>query len=158
MIEAAGAYPDGIRRAVDALGHLPRGEVVEDIFIRMEPRVPLAVFRHLGSRVTPVFSWFQAAAILYTRGRVDAEGLGAVALACRRAPHAWAGWLVDLVRRSLLTAEQAERAVQATVVLEPASDAMRRSIARLGQPAPPDAQLHRDYLGFLRSARGRRVS
>lgn len=155
VMQAANAYSDGIKRALAALGRIGRADAVEDIFIRMAPRVPLSAFDLLGPRVFPVFSWFQAALFLRRRGRVDDEGLGAVALACSTDPRDHASWVVDLVRRGRLTSEHAIEAVQATPVLAPAEPHVLRGIDRMGDPGPPPEPRPVDCLAFLRAVGSR---
>jgi hypothetical protein len=79
IMEAAGAYPDRIQTALDALDKLSESDAVERIFIRLEKAVPPGLFEPLGSRVVPVYSWFQASLVLYGAGRIDAPTVAMVA-------------------------------------------------------------------------------
>lgn len=155
LLDASRAYRDHMRRALEALERVGTADAVEDVFIRMQPKVPLKVFELLGDRVTPVFSWFQAAAILHQRGRLDAEALAAVGLACSTEPHDWAAWLLDLVRRGRLTADEALSTIEASPPLGPSRPLLERGIARMGGLRAENRRGPPDYLGFLRAVGSR---
>lgn len=155
VLRASRAYDDVVERAVAALARIERADAVEDVFIRVHRRIPLSHFRLLGPRVTPVFSWFQAAVLLFDRGRLDAEGLGAVALACSGEAADHAAWLVDLVRRDRLGADVARAAVEACAPLVDARGALARALDRMGRTSPNIAPGAPDYLGFLRAVGAR---
>ncbi len=64
VMRAAGAYPDDVNHALEALDQIPTAPMNERIFIRLERRRPVQQFAPLGSRVFPVHSWWQAALVL----------------------------------------------------------------------------------------------
>jgi hypothetical protein len=157
VMEAGGAYEDSVDEALRALRQVGRAEAVEDIFIHLDKRTPMKRFHLLGSRVVPVFSWLQAALILWTRGRLGPSGVVEVARACTEAGSLTepgiAGLFQDLVRRRHLEAETVERLLAEAEGLAPAAAAIRRGLARLGplpaRPLPGPSE----YLAFLRSGR-----
>jgi hypothetical protein len=105
IMEAAGAYPDHIEAAMDALTRLSRAEAVHRIFIRLErPRAPGA-FAALGRRVVPVHGWWQAALVLLADGHISGRAAAAV-LAERVAAGADAFEIAaltqDIVRRGFV--------------------------------------------------------
>jgi hypothetical protein len=103
ILEAAGAYPDRIEQAMLSMSQLTPSDVVEDVFIHLEQSSPPRRFAPLGHRVVPVFSWWQAALVLYERGRLDGMTLEAVMAEVVEAEslELWAlsGLAQDLVRR-----------------------------------------------------------
>jgi hypothetical protein len=152
LLKRTGAYPEAIDRALAALRVLPRGGAVDDIFIRIDRGLPLHVYDMLGSMVLPVFSWAQAALVLFVRGRLPA-------LAVREVLHASgpldavAGWAADAVRRRLVTLEQtwellADPALQPlAAIAAPLLDRLLPSPA-LGAPKGVP-----DLFGFLEATR-----
>ncbi len=158
VLEAGGAYADSIRAARDALRQVARADAVEDIFIHLDRNTPPTAFSRLGPRVIPVFSWFQAAVLLWLRGRLDAEAVAEVARAAADEAsldeRALAGLVQDLVRRGWLNVDDVWRLLDEATALGPARDAIRAAIGWLG-PAPATARPAQvtDYVGFLRRDR-----
>ena len=155
VLQAAGAYPGAIRRARAALERLEHFDAVEQIFIRMLPRVPPATFELLGPQIIPVFSWFQAALLLRLKDRIDDKGVAAVALACSRVPGDWAGWLTDMVRRGYLQSPAALVMARQIMGLAPAAEEIERRLSRMGPIACRRRHGPADYVGFLRAVRAR---
>lgn len=155
VLRASRAYDDVIELALAALARIPPFDAVEDVFIRVHRRVPLSHFRLLGDRITPVFSWFQAAVLLFVRARLDADGLGAVAFACSGEPADHAAWLVDLVRRGRLQPDAARAVVEACAPLVDVRPALERALDRMGRPTPNFAPPAPDYLAFLKAVGAR---
>lgn len=154
VLERGGAYGDDISRAMDALARAPRGDAVEDIFIRLDAGGPLARFDSLGSRVTPVFSWLQAALVLWRRRRLDIEGVESVARSCidrdSLEPQNVAGLFQDAIRRRLIGVDEVGDLLERAAGLEPVRDAVNASIARLGEPpARKHGDIAADPLAFL---------
>lgn len=148
-------YPDARAMALDAAGRIERADAVEDIFIRVEKGVPLQRFDLLGGRVTPVFSWLQAALVLERRGRLSRELMLDVLRACTDEASlqdgALVGLLQDAVRRRLTDADHI-REIADDPRLEAMRDRLLRAIDRLNgridpvrPPSPPD------WAGFLRA-------
>lgn len=157
VLEAGGAYPDAVEEALQALRRIGRGEAVQDIFIHVDLGRPLARYRLLGRQVVPVFSWFQAAVILWLRERLQPAHVVEVAKACMAEAGldevALGGLVQDLLRRQRMTREEVERLLGDAPGLEPVATAIRASSERLGR-IPPLAP-HRDppdFLAFLRAA------
>ena len=107
VLERGGAYTDDIERGLAALAKAPRADAVEDIFIRLDAGGPLERFAPLASRVTPVFSWLQAALVLWRRGRIAIPGVQAVFRRCidqgDLASASVSGLVQDAVRRRLVS-------------------------------------------------------
>lgn len=156
VMEAGGAYSDSIDEARRALRQVGRADAVEDVFILLE-RGNRAVgrFHLLGPRVIPVFSWFQAAIILWVRGRIGISGVTAVAraVADEGVNEVGMGGLVqDLVRRGHVTVHDIEGVLAESGDLAPIADTVRRAVSRLGAPPATPRPLPRpEYLSFLRA-------
>lgn len=157
VLERGGAYGDDISRAMQALERAPRGDAVEDIFIRLDAGRPLEQFAVLGPRVVPVFSWLQAALVLSRRGRLGHDGVAAVVRACMDAddlaPRAVSGLVQDAVRRGLVPAQGALDVLAAVPEMAAVHDEAEESIRLLGTPpsallpaGPPDALAFLDSL------------
>jgi hypothetical protein len=155
ILRAGESYPDAIERAEKAARQLLslRGDVVKDIFIRIDRGVPVSAYRLLGSKVTAVFSWFQAALVLWQRGRLPPAAVAAVGEGS--AVHALPAWLIDAARRRLVEREQLETLL-ASDPFEPYRTIVRRDLDRLGPiplSPPQDPVAHPDFLGFLQAVR-----
>jgi hypothetical protein len=156
VLEAGNAYPDAVTRAVKASHRLGHGKSIEDIFIRVDKGVPLKTFDLLAGRVTPVFSWLQAAILLRARRRLDSVGLTEVAKACttngKSRARVVAGLMQDLVRRHLIDGD-----VLLAICQE--SDALTTSLGQISAavsamksvPQKPQTLAEPDYIGFLRA-------
>ncbi|MEZ4241296.1 MAG: phosphatase domain-containing protein [Myxococcota bacterium] len=151
ILQAGGAYPDAVDRAVAAARRVAQADAVDGIFIRVDRGVPVSVYRTLGSRVWPVFSWLQAALVLWGRERLPESALHEVAESVE-APEARVGLLVDAVRRGLVDGEAIERAL-ALPTFEAIAPAARRAVAQLGPPQPVSVPAIPDYLAFLAAVR-----
>jgi hypothetical protein len=79
VMRTAGAYPDDVNHALEALGQIPTASLDERVFIRLERRRPVQQFESLGSRVFPVHSWWQAAVVLVHDGDLAPDDAVAVA-------------------------------------------------------------------------------
>lgn len=78
VMRAGGAYDDHIDQARAALDRIERTDAVDRIFINLERGIPPKVFRELGTRVIPIYSWFQAALVLYGAEKLTAAEVAAV--------------------------------------------------------------------------------
>ena len=155
IMEVGGAYGDSIEAAVHAMRQIGRADAVEDIFIRVDRGVPIGEFRRLGPRVIPVFSWLQAAVMLWKRGRLGPRGVEDVARAVSEAEHladaAVAGLVQDLVRRGVLARDDVTRLLEEASGLEPVRPSVERALARLGAVEPPAPVSAPRYIEFLQS-------
>lgn len=155
IMEAAGAYSDTVEQALKALRKLGRADAVEDIFIHVDRGMPLRAFSELSPRVVPVFSWFQAAAVLWARGRLAPVGVSEVASECLSATglgaNAIAGWIQDAVRRGHLPIEKAHDLLASCHGLEPVAPAVRKALDALGDRPRSQVQSKGDPLLFLRA-------
>jgi hypothetical protein len=156
IMEAGGAYEDVIADAVDALGRVGRADAVEDIFIVLDKGTPVRRFELLGSRVIPVFSWLQAAVILWARRRLGVGGVVDVARACvdesRLGEPALGGLFQDLVRRGHVGLDQVHALLDEAVALAPARPVIERALTRLGPAAEPRPRSAAEYMAFLRAS------
>jgi len=109
VMRVAGAYPDDVDAALEALSKIPNSPLAERVFIRLERRRPASDFAPLGSRVFPVHSWWQAAVVLVADGDLPPEEAVAVAhdVFGEQDGAAWrvAADTQDVVRRGGATAE-----------------------------------------------------
>jgi hypothetical protein len=160
LMTFGGAYPEAIDAAQRALARVGRADAVEDVFIHLDRGTPPDRFARLGPKVIPIFSWFQAALVLFSRGRIDADGAVEVARACmaddRLGDAAMAGLTQDIVRRRHASPADAARLFETAPSLDPLRPAVNRALDRLGAPAPsaPARRPTRDdFLAFLRAAK-----
>jgi len=157
IMSAAGAYDKSIRKARKAVRKLRGSDAVDDIFIHLKYRTPLNRFEGLGPQVIPIHSWFQAAILLWRRGRVDAKGVAATANACAiqqslTETHL-ANLVQDLVRRGMLQPAEALELLQSNPRFEPLLKPTKESIKQLGEivpQAPRDHATVEGYLAFLK--------
>lgn len=146
-------YPDAAQTALDAAGRLQNTGHVEDIFIRIERGVSLNRFAKLGGRVTPIFSWLQAALALEGRGRLSTQRTVEVVRSCvedgAHSPGALAGLFQDAVRRRMVS-EEAARGVLDRPGMETSRDTVNRALDRLnGVLTRPLAESAPDWAGFF---------
>jgi hypothetical protein len=110
VLKAAGAYSDAVDRCLRSLRKLEfqRAEAVQRIFIHLDKRTPPSFFTPFGSRVVPVFNYFQAALVLFASGHLDAHGVIEVTRAFieadKHSPEELANLFQDVVRRGHLPA------------------------------------------------------
>ncbi|MEL6348990.1 MAG: hypothetical protein AAFV53_38150 [Myxococcota bacterium] len=149
IMESAGAYPDRIDSALESIAALPTGEVVERIFIHLERGTPPGKFSVLGHRVVPVFSWWQAALVLFGEHRLSHDGLMEVLQEVISAEGLtdWsvAGLAQDMVLRGHLSAAILDRLPGAL------GKRCQQAIGRI-TPPPPRSMTPRtvDYLALLK--------
>ena len=158
VLVRGGAYPDDVERGLAALAAAPRSDAVEDIFIRLDAQSPISHFEPLGTRVVPVYSWLQAAVVLWRRERLDTGGLVGVLRACMVAgplhPLHVAGLLQDAARRRLVEADRLRSLVVGESALEDLQGPVLRSLDLLGEPPPAPLLGPADPLAFLDRSRG----
>ena len=157
IMEAAGAYPESVDEACRALRQVGRSDAVEDAFILLERgNRALARFDLLGSHIVPVYSWFQAAVLLWQRGRLTTGGLESVARAVSdegTSELGLAGLVQDLVRRGLVAETDVERMLAQARALGPIAAAVQRSLVRMGgAPVAPPRAPRPEYVAFLRAS------
>jgi len=163
VLEAGNAYPDSVTRALKATRRLGRADAVEDIFIRVDRGVPMSTFDLLAGRVTPVFSWLQAAVLLRARDRLAHAGLSAVTRACLvdgpLGLPGVAGLMQDLVRRQLIPTDQLIAICEESQALIPALPAVSAALSCVPKGSSTDQQkAGPDYIGFLRAVHSRRMT
>ncbi len=151
ILDAAGAYPDVVALAVESLRRIRLAPAVEDIFIHLDRGSPLDGFVQLPG-VTPVFSWFQAAVVLWTRNRISIDGLVETARACslegKLAEAGLVGLVQDLARRRVVDVATLVRLVGHDA-LAPLRKPVLRSLVLLGEPPPPAPVRPTDFVAAL---------
>jgi hypothetical protein len=154
IMETAGAYPDQIDLALEALAGMLQATAVDRIFIRLDRGVPTSRFETLGPRVVPVHSWWQGALVLAALGHLDPAALAPVleTVMWGEEMDRWAiGALTqDLVRRGHLSSDL-------VAGLPPEIDlACRRAVDRMGPLSPaPMVTGPIDYPELLAQGAGR---
>lgn len=110
VMKAAGAYSDAIEACHRSLRKLEfaQSDAVERVFIMLDKSTPPIFFRPFGSRVVPVFNYFQAALVLFADGHLNARSVITVTQAFLEAdqhtPEELANLFQDVVRRGHLPA------------------------------------------------------
>ncbi len=152
IMEAGGAYPDQIDRALQAVASLHHRPSVQRIFIRLDRGVPTARFDQLGPRVVPVHSWWQAALVLVGSGLLEpgraGEVLKKVTLQEQLDDWAIAALTQDVVRRG-----HVDPSVISSIGLSKAlCDACTRAIGHLDgvDSRPVRATGTIDYVALIR--------
>ncbi len=155
IMEAGGAYSDSVREAVKSMRKIGRADAVDDIFIHSDRGVSVSQFNLLGPRVTPIFSWFQAALVLWDRGRLDAVGLVDVARTvtdkAQLDERALAGLVQDMVRRRRIEPDKVRELFASEEGLQPVAASVNQALDRLGPLPEPQFPSQPEYLAFLRS-------
>jgi hypothetical protein len=80
ILTRLGVYADVAQRTLALMENIQRTEKVRRIFIHLDRRSPPARFDRYGPRVVPIYNYFQAAAVLYEEGILDAAALVRVAI------------------------------------------------------------------------------
>jgi hypothetical protein len=132
ILEASRAYPDEIERTLAAASRAPRGPVVKRIIIHLDRRSPPMGFKRFGSRLVPVFNYFQAALVLYADGVLTGRQLVFIGFEMLDSGQyelaTLANSLQDLVRRGRL----------ATAVAQRLAEELARDAAAGALPTRPD--------------------
>ena len=97
ILERAGAYEDDAQRAVTLAESLPTSEAVQRIFIHLDRRSPTSRFDRYGTRLVPVFNYFQAAMVMFEDQQLKAPSVVRVALEMVDRY----GYTIDALRNSL---------------------------------------------------------
>jgi hypothetical protein len=153
LMTKAGAYDDQIDSALQSLGRIEPSDAVQDIFIHVDRRRPLADFDELGSKVYVVFSWYQAALVMWARERLDALGVAAVARRCAEVmPLARTEIIAltqDAVRRGLIHRADVMRLFAEPSALTALREEVTRALDLLGPFRRPRASGTPRYDRFL---------
>jgi hypothetical protein len=112
ILERAGCYEDDAQRAVSLAEALPVAPgAVQRIFIHLERRSPTSRFDRYGTRVVPIFNYFQAAMVMFEDHQMSAQSAVRVALEMvdrfGYSIDALRNSLQDLLRRGRLRAQTA---------------------------------------------------
>ena len=139
ILYATDVDPREAARILQLAAHLDptQSSRVRRIFIHMERRSPMSRFDAFGTRVSPVYNWFQAALLLHADGLLDHEALTRVVLDMQEERYT-ASRLTnsarDLIHRALLThaqlATSAGAILSATAGLDELNGAFAEQVAQ----------------------------
>jgi hypothetical protein len=73
VLEAARAYDDQAERTLALAETVRRADSVKRILIHLDRRSPTATFAHFGTRLVPIYNYFQAGLVLFADGLVTAQ-------------------------------------------------------------------------------------
>lgn len=164
IVERSVPYVEDGARVLSLATEVPRAEAVRRIFIHLDSHTPPARFAAYGSRVIPIYNYFQAAVILVIDGALGAPALVRVAAEMMQGYGysliSLANSFQDLVRRGLAREEDAQvlrlafdAHAEVLGALRPATDVVEAFVKRLamiaGVKAPPARTGPIDYLGIL---------
>jgi hypothetical protein len=113
ILTRLGVYADMAQRTLSLMENIKSSQKVRRIFIHLDKRSPPARFDRYGPRVVPIYNYFQAAAVLYEDGVLDAPAI--VRVATDMVEHggydidALCNSYQDLVRRGRLSREATHR-------------------------------------------------
>ncbi len=154
IMEKAGAYPDEVDRALEALVAIRVEHAVERIFIRQERGVPSRRLASLGRRVVPIRSWWQASLVLFEMGHLTQDNLRAVMQSVYESenhdPWPMAALAQDMLRRGWITKESLENVVGPLELIEALKFSVQ-SLSGRGVESNPERDEFIDYLGLLKS-------
>ena len=154
IMETAGAYPDEVDRALEALVSIRTRHAVERIFIRQERGVPSNRLADLGRRVVPIRSWWQAGIVLFEMGHLSQSDLGSVMESVYesegRDPWPMAALAQDMLRRGWVKNQTLEQVVGPTELIDALMVSVR-SLSGRGVQATPACDDSIDYLALLKS-------
>ncbi|HEU4616054.1 MAG TPA: haloacid dehalogenase-like hydrolase [Kofleriaceae bacterium] len=113
VLIASRAYEDDAQRCLDLARRVPHADAVRRMFIHLDRRSPPMGFRRYGSRLVPVFNYFQAALVLYEDHVLTARQVIFVALEMLDSGQYALGHLAtsvqDVIRRGRVARETALR-------------------------------------------------
>ncbi len=148
ILQAARAYDDDAARTLDLARRVPKGSVVNRMFIHLDRKSPPHGFRRFGRRLVPIFNYFQAALVLYGDGVLTARQVLFVAfemLDSRQFELATlANSLQDLLRRGRLEREVALR------LASEATEAANQGALTGRSDLPPFEQIARAFIDRVR--------
>lgn len=166
ILDLCGLYQDDLARTLDLAVQVPRrSPAVKRIFIHLDSYTPPARFAVYGSRVVPIYNYFQAAVLLLVDGQLRPTSVAKIAAELSQGYGysllSLANSFQDLVRRGLAhekdvtTLRLAFEAPEAVFgALRPASGAIETFLQRIAMVASertiPSAARNIDYLRILR--------
>lgn len=151
VLERSGAYSDHIETALRACVDLPRADVVDRVFIRLDRMTPPDRFVPLGSRVVPIYHWMQASLVLWDIGHIGPPQVARLLdeVFTNDSPQTAGGLVQDAARRGLLPRDRLEALIEDDR-LAAFRDVIGRHLSwmpsapsALARPDPPDV------MGFL---------
>ncbi len=99
----------------DILEHLTHHDVVKKIFIYLDKKTPTKRFDLYGSRLVPIYNYFQAALVLYTEGLITQTSLTRIILdlvfEAHYSPVIFSNSFQDLQRRGVINSMQSAKIV-----------------------------------------------
>ncbi len=152
ILDAAGAYPDVITDALDALRRVAQADVVDRIFIRRARGGRERAFAPLGTRVFLVGNWLEAAIVLYGAGELDAPSVEAVRHACGLVDAPLAACFEGILSRGWVVDVAMARMLDTLGQLDASWDVCRPVLERGGHVyIPPAAPARCDYVEVVRA-------
>jgi hypothetical protein len=172
VLIASRAYDDDSLRILDLARRVPKHDAVNRMIIHLDRRSAPVGFRHYGSRLVPVFNYFQAALVLYSDRVLTARQVLFVALEMLDSKQYELGHLAtsvqDLIRRGRisrdtalqLTAEAHEAAKSGALSgrndlppFDQIAEAFRKRVRELGPIEPrmgeTESQAQLDYVRLV---------
>ena len=126
VLSLAGVYPDSRHAIFSALDVIEPGPVVERIIIHLDRKSPPVRFEAYGSRVVPVYNYFQAAIVLFGDGRLRARSVDALQSALTDnhvfSPSVLSRSVEDIVRRGAVSLDTLERLRQELETLDASAE------------------------------------
>ncbi len=151
VLESAGAYPDAITHALDALRRVAQADAVERIFIRLARGRPETAFAPFGTRLFPIRSWLEAAFVLHGSGEIDAADVQSVREACAPSLEELQRLFSAVLQRAWVDPARMDLLLGALPADE-GWEACGRELSRGGwRYVPPRAPEGVDYLEVLRA-------
>lgn len=169
ILRAARAYDDEIEKTIALQAQIVPTNAVQRILIHLDQRTPTATFARYGTRVVPIYNYFQAALVLYADSVLTARQVLFVALDMLASPEyqlsTLANSLQDMIRRARISkdvarrlAEEASNARDALTdqhdlpPFERIADEFRARVRQLGDAPPldwPDRHPRLDYVSLV---------
>ncbi len=158
VLDIAGVYPDGRESIYAALDQLQPCDPVDRIIIHLDRKSPPIRFEAYGSRVVPVYNYFQAALALYGDKRLKATTVVRIGTSLHRDYDFNLDVLIrsfqDMLRRGALDLETARRLADEVEDDAEHADLVQlfkdRATERLVHVGTPPPQLVPDFPSLLR--------
>ena len=116
ILDLVRAPHDNVRMTSDLFKRLQPADAVQKIFIYLDKKSPPRRFEVYGSRLVPIYNYFQAALVLYTSGMMALTSIIRMILdlvfESNYPPDPFANSFQDLMRRGILGTEQAAGIVE----------------------------------------------
>lgn len=105
-----------VKQVSHLLDRIESSDAVRKIFIYLEKKSPPKSFEVYGSRLVPIYNYFQAALVLYNENMMGLTSITRLILdlvfECGYTPETFANSFQDMLRRNIITMEQSSRIVE----------------------------------------------